>query len=50
MPCFYYSSLPLRCVAHLDYACMRDITVEEVFAAIRSLLAETDTKASVAEH
>ena len=41
MPCFYYSSRALRCVANLDYACMRDITVEQVFAGVQQLLAQT---------
>lgn len=40
-PCFYYSSRPLRCVAGINYACMREITVEEVFAAVQNLLAQT---------
>ena len=38
MPCFYYSSRPLRCIAGIDYACMRDISVDEVFAAVQKLL------------
>lgn len=38
MPCFYYSSRPLRCVAGIDYACMREISVDEVFAAIQNQL------------
>ena len=38
MPCFYYSSRPLRCPAGLDYACMRDITVEEVGAAVTRMI------------
>jgi len=37
-PCFYYSSRALRCVANLDYACMREITVEEVFQNVQRLL------------
>lgn len=37
-PCFYYSSRPLRCVAGIDYACMRDISVDEVFAAVQNQL------------
>ena len=41
MPCFTYSSRPLRCVAGLDYACMREITVDEVLEAMRHLLART---------
>jgi heptosyltransferase-2 len=38
MPCFYYSSRPLSCVANIDYACMRDISVDEVFDTIQNLL------------
>jgi heptosyltransferase II len=38
MPCFYYSSRPLRCVANLDYACMREIPVEEVYNAVKQFL------------
>lgn len=38
MPCFYYSSRPLRCVAGIDYACMREISVDEVFAAVQNQL------------
>lgn len=41
MPCFYYSSRPLRCDAGLDYACMRELSVDDVFAATHRLLAET---------
>ena len=41
MPCFYFSSRPLHCPANLDYACMRDITVDEVFAAVERLLPAT---------
>jgi heptosyltransferase-2 len=37
-PCFYYSPRPLTCPAGLDYACMQDITADEVFAAVQSLL------------
>jgi len=40
MPCFEYSSRPLRCVAGTDYACMRGIAVDDVLAAARGLLAE----------
>jgi len=29
-PCFYYSSRPLACPARLDYACVRDLRVEDV--------------------
>lgn len=39
MPCFYFSSRPLSCVANINYACLRDITVDEVFTAVESLLA-----------
>ncbi len=44
MPCFYYSSRPLRCVANLDYACMREISVDEVFQAVQNLLAKAHVK------
>jgi ADP-heptose:LPS heptosyltransferase len=44
MPCFYYSSRPLRCVAGIDYACMREISVDEVFAAVETELAQTHAK------
>jgi heptosyltransferase-2 len=37
-PCFYYSSNALRCVENIDYACIREITVDEVLAAINQLL------------
>lgn len=40
MPCFEYSSRPLRCTARTDYACMRGIGVDDVLAAARDLLAE----------
>jgi heptosyltransferase-2 len=40
MPCFYYSSKPLRCIANIDYACMRDISVDEVFTAVQGLLVQ----------
>jgi lipopolysaccharide heptosyltransferase II len=42
MPCFYYSSRPLRCAARADYACMREITVDEVLGAIETVLARSD--------
>jgi heptosyltransferase II len=45
MPCFYYSSRPLRCAAGLDYACMRDLAVEPVFGAMQSLLAQSPAAA-----
>ena len=39
VPCFYYySSRPLRCVAGIDYACLREISVDEVFAAVQNQL------------
>ena len=38
MPCFYYSSRPLRCVAGIHYACMREISVDEVFTAVQNQL------------
>ena len=44
MPCFFYSSRPLECVANIDYACMRDISVDEVFAAVQNLLAQANAK------
>lgn len=43
-PCFYYSSRPLRCVAGIDYACVRGMTLDEVLAPVQSLLAEADAK------
>jgi heptosyltransferase-2 len=43
MPCFYFSSRPLQCVANIDYACMREISVDEVFAAVQNLIAQHDT-------
>ena len=43
-PCFYYSSRPLTCPANLDFACVREISVDEVFKAIQNLLAGTDEK------
>jgi heptosyltransferase II len=36
MPCFYYSSRPLRCAAGINYACMREISVDEVFTAVQN--------------
>ena len=44
MPCFYYSSRPLRCLAGIDYACMREISVDEVFTTVQNLLASADEK------
>jgi ADP-heptose:LPS heptosyltransferase len=50
MPCFEYSSRPLRCSANVDYACLRDLTVDEVLEGVRSLLATTDARYSAAIH
>jgi ADP-heptose:LPS heptosyltransferase len=50
MPCFEYSSRPLRCVANLDYACLRDLAVDDVLAAVRGLLAVADASDSPAGH
>jgi len=44
MPCFYYSSRPLHCAANIDYACMREISVDEVFQAVQNMLATTNEK------
>ena len=38
MPCFHYSSRPLRCVTGIDCACLREISVDEVFAAVQNQL------------
>jgi heptosyltransferase-2 len=45
MPCFYYSSRPLRCLAGINYACMREISVDEVFAAVQNQLHGKETTA-----
>jgi ADP-heptose:LPS heptosyltransferase len=37
-PCFYYSSRPLDCPAKLDYACVRELRVEDVERAALELL------------
>jgi heptosyltransferase-2 len=37
-PCFYYSSRPLDCPAGLDYACVRELPVEDVERAALGLL------------
>jgi len=37
-PCFYYSSRPLDCPAKLDYACVRELPVEDVERAALRLL------------
>lgn len=39
-PCFYYSSRPLSCPAGLDYACVREMPVDNVEAAVTKLLQE----------
>jgi|GEM_PF-2334953 hypothetical protein len=49
MVCFYYLSRPLRCVANINYACLREISVDEIFAAVQNLLAKTNEKPVVAE-
>ena len=37
-PCFKYSPRPLSCPAGIDYACIKDISVEKVFTAAMELL------------
>ena len=37
-PCFYYSSRPLDCPAKLDYACVRELPVDDVEKAALQLL------------
>jgi heptosyltransferase-2 len=37
-PCFYYSSRALQCAENTDYACIREIAVDEVLAAVNRLL------------
>jgi ADP-heptose:LPS heptosyltransferase len=37
-PCFYYSSRPLDCPARLDYACVRELPVDDVEKAALQLL------------
>ncbi len=39
-PCFRYSPRPLRCDANLDYACLKDISVDFVFNACIDLVKE----------
>jgi heptosyltransferase-2 len=39
MPCFPYSSRPLRCAAGTDYACLRELDVDDVFSAVADVLA-----------
>ncbi len=50
MPCFEYSSRPLRCVAKLDYACLRALAVDDVLETMRGLLAGADSSDSPADH
>lgn len=42
-PCFYYGSRPLDCPARLDYACVRDLPVEDVERAVWQLLRQPST-------
>jgi heptosyltransferase-2 len=37
-PCFRYSPIPMRCIRDRDFACLRDISVEQVFSACMDLL------------
>ncbi len=46
MPCFYYSSRPLRCAANLDYACMRELGVQDVVDAMYGFLDRQPAAAS----
>ncbi len=50
MPCFYYSSRPLRCVAGIDFACMREIPVDEVFVTVQNLLRKSNEKPIASEY
>jgi heptosyltransferase-2 len=50
MPCFFYSSAPLRCMANIDYACMREISVDKVFTAVQNLLAQAHASPTVAQN
>jgi len=36
-PCFRYSPIPMRCIADSDFACLREITVEQVYNACLDL-------------
>ena len=38
MPCFYYSTQSLSCKTNIDYACMREISVDTVFTAVENTL------------
>ena len=39
-PCFDYSSRPLTCAAHLDYACVSEMPLADVIGAAQQLLAQ----------
>jgi heptosyltransferase-2 len=39
-PCFRYSPKPLQCGSKTDYACLRDIKIEDLFGACMDLLKE----------
>ena len=41
-PCFRYSPKPLTCLANINYACMRDISVDMVYDACMDLLEKSD--------
>jgi ADP-heptose:LPS heptosyltransferase len=45
-PCFYHTSRDLECPAGLDFACLRELPVEEVRAAVEGLLREGGGRAS----
>ena len=40
VPCFRYSPKPLGCGAGLDFACLHEITVEQVYDACVDLMGE----------
>jgi ADP-heptose:LPS heptosyltransferase len=39
-PCFRYSPAPLKCAAHIDFACLKDIDVDQVHKACLDLFLE----------
>lgn len=39
-PCFRYSPTPLNCVANIDFACLKNIDVDQVYEACLDLLIE----------
>jgi heptosyltransferase-2 len=41
-PCFRYSSRPLMCIANINYACMNEIIVDQVFRPCLDLIKEAD--------